>query len=413
MSKIQSIRAIEILDSRGIPTLRSTVTLSDGISGTASVPSGASTGKFEALELRDGDPARYVGKGVLKAAGHVNNDLAALLKGFDPADQTKLDTAMIALDDTEDKSRLGANALLSVSLAAARAAANAAKLPLYRYLGGGKALTLPRPMCNVINGGAHASNNIDIQEFMIAPITPPSFAEGLRWVAECFQKLKSILKSRGLPVAVGDEGGFAPDLSSDTDVLDLLSESVRACGYTEKIGFAIDAATSEWFTSEGVYSLPKSKKLYSQTELIDYWEQLASRYPLFSVEDGLAEEDWEGWQRMNHRLGGRLILVGDDLFVTNTKRLKKGIDLLCANAILIKPNQIGTLTETAEAIRLAKQHGYTTIMSHRSGETEDTTIADLAVAFGTDMIKTGSLSRSERVAKYNRLLEIEQELKNE
>lgn len=410
MTKIQSIKALEILDSRGVPTLRTTVTLSDGKTGTASVPSGASTGAFEALELRDGDSSRYGGKGVLKAIEHVNKDILERLYGFDAYAQKELDAAMLQLDGTADKSRLGANAILSVSLSAARAAAASAGLPLYRYLGGTGALTLPRPMCNVINGGAHAGNNIDIQEFMIAPLAPPSFAEGLRWAAECFLKLKSILKSRRLSVAVGDEGGFAPDLPSAEEALNLLSAAVKEAGYEGKIGFALDAATSEWYTEQNDYLLPKAKTRLTSEDLISYWEGLAARYPLFSLEDGLAEEDWEGWKALTARLGGKIKLVGDDLFVTNPLRIQRGIDLKCANAVLIKPNQIGTLTETAEAIRLAKAHGYATIMSHRSGETEDTTIADLAVAYGTDMIKTGSLSRSERVAKYNRLLEIEQEL---
>lgn len=409
MSAIKDVRAIEILDSRGFPTVRATVTLVDGAQGVASVPSGASTGTFEAVELRDGDSSRFGGKGVLKAVYNVNYVIAPALKGYSATDQSKIDGIMRELDGTHNKGQLGANAILSVSLATARAAAASTGLPLYKYLGGNKAVTLPVPICNVINGGLHASNNVDIQEFMIAPVGASSFSEGLRWSAEIFQTLKKILKKRDLSTAVGDEGGFAPDLASNEEALELLVEATAAAGYTDKVKFALDAASSDWSKSGG-YIMPKSARTFTVQSLIDYWQGIVSKFPVISIEDGLAEEDWQGWISLNKTMGHSIQLVGDDLFVTNTERLAKGIELAAANAILIKPNQIGTLTETAEAIMLAKKHGFNTIMSHRSGETEDTTIADLAVAYGTEQIKTGSLSRSERVAKYNRLLEIEAEL---
>jgi len=410
MTKIKQIHSIEILDSRGFPTLRTTVILDNGAKGIASVPSGASTGTFEAVELRDGDKSRYGGKGVLNAVSHVNTVIANALKGRDARNQSELDALMMSLDGTPNKAKLGANAILSVSLALAKASAESAQLPLYRYLGGEKAVQLPVPICNVINGGLHASNNVDIQEFMIAPAGAPTFAEGLRLTAEIFQTLKKILKKRGLSTAVGDEGGFAPDLASNEAALDFLTEATAEAGYTAKVRYALDAAASDWMTEGGGYVMPKSQNSFTIDTMIDYWRDIVSTYPVISIEDGLAEEDWNGWIALNKTLGHSIQLVGDDLFVTNPKRLQKGIELAAANAILIKPNQIGTLSETAEAIKLAKENGFNTIMSHRSGETEDTTIADLAVAFGTDQIKTGSMSRSERTAKYNRLLEIEAEL---
>ncbi|MFA5449493.1 MAG: phosphopyruvate hydratase [Clostridia bacterium] len=407
---IKKIEALEILDSRGFPTVRAKVTLENGIIGEASVPSGASTGTFEAVELRDGDKTRFFGKGVLKAVSNVNDIIAKDLVGVDAREQEKIDRRMIALDGTHNKGKLGANAILAVSLAVAHAAAASEGLPLYKYLGGDEAVTLPLPICNVINGGQHASNNVDIQEFMIAPTKAASFSEGIRWSAEVFQKLKSILTSKGLSTAVGDEGGFAPNLEDNEAALDLLNEAVKAAGYEGKIDFALDCAASEWLVENGDYVMPKQNITYNKEEIIEYWEKLVKEYPIISIEDGANEEDWETWVKLNAKLGKKVQLVGDDLFVTNSIRLQKGIDLKAANSILIKPNQIGSLTETLEAIKLAKSAGYTTIMSHRSGETEDTTIADLAVAFGTDMIKTGSLSRGERTAKYNRLLEIEKDL---
>lgn len=409
MSKIKQIKALEILDSRGFPTVRATVVLNNGAFGTASVPSGASTGTFEAVELRDND-SRFGGKGVQRAVNNVNTEIASALIGKDARDQEELDNLMLKLDGTPNKARLGANAILSVSLAVARAAANSAGFPLYRYLGGDNAVRLPVPICNVINGGLHASNNVDVQEFMIAPSEAPSFGEGIRWAAEVFQKLKKILSKRGLSTAVGDEGGFAPNLASNEEALELLVEATREAGYEGKIKFALDAASTDWREADGGYIMPKSGRRFTSDTLIDYWKDMTDRFPVVSIEDGLNEEDWDGWINLTKALGGATQLVGDDLFVTNPLRLQKGIEIGAANAILIKPNQIGTLTETAEAIRLAKKHGYNTIMSHRSGETEDTTIADLAVAFSTDQIKTGSLSRSERTTKFNRLLEIEAEL---
>lgn len=409
-SRIKSIKAMEILDSRGIPTIKTTVTLDSGIMGSAAVPSGASTGKFEAVELRDNDEQRYLGKGVLRAVENVNVEIAAALMDMVAEQQEDIDNKLIQLDGTENKARLGANATLSVSLAVARAAANNANIELYKYLGGMKARKLPVPMCNVINGGAHANNNLDIQEFMIVPTGAQSFSEGLRMCAEIFQHLKKLLIARKKTVSVGDEGGFAPDLQNNEAALSLLEDAVTKAGYSQHIRFTLDAAASEWMTEEGDYHLPKAKLNMSKHKLIEYWEDMVRKYPIISIEDAANEEDWQLWQLLNEKLGKSIQLVGDDLFVTNTKRLSKGIELRAANSILIKPNQIGTLTETINAIEMAKKAGFTTIMSHRSGETEDAIIADLAVGLGTDQIKTGSLSRSERTAKYNRLLEIEMQL---
>lgn len=375
------------------------------------MPSGASTGKFEALELRDGDKARFGGKGVCKAVSHIDSELCAALAGMDACDTAAVDRAMIVLDGTSDKSRLGANAILAVSLASAHAAAAAYGLPLYRFLGGAAADTLPVPMMNVLNGGAHAANNIDIQEFMIMPVGAPSFSEGLRWCAEVFHTLAGILKSDGHSTAVGDEGGYAPDLSSDEDAVRVLLRAIEQAGYKPYDDFvlAIDAASSEWADENG-YFLPKRRTRLTAAELTAYWEDLCKKYPIRSIEDALGEEDWAGWKTLTAQLGSGVQLVGDDFFVTNTQRLARGIEEHCANSILIKLNQIGSLTETMDAIKMARRAGYTAIVSHRSGETEDTTIADLAVALCTGQIKTGAPSRSERVAKYNRLLRIEQSL---
>ncbi|HEY8444371.1 MAG TPA: phosphopyruvate hydratase [Clostridia bacterium] len=411
-TSIKNIFAREILDSRGNPTVEAIVTLEGGAQGVAAVPSGASTGMFEAVELRDGDKKRYLGKGVLKAVNNVNTEIFQALKGKDALDYATNDKIMLELDGTENKSRLGANAILSVSLAASKAAANALGIPLYKYLGGASATGLPVPMCNIINGGAHASNNIDVQEFMIMPVNAPSFTEGIRWCAEVFHHLAKVLKSKGLSTAVGDEGGFAPNLNSVEEALDTIMQAIENAGYrpNDDIKIALDAASSEWYTEQGDYFLPKNQKRMTADELIEYWDKLSSKYPIISLEDGLAEEDWEGWKKLTAKLGKRVQLVGDDLFVTNTKRLQKGIDNQVANSILIKPNQIGSLSETINAVKMAQNAGYTAVMSHRSGETEDTTIADLAVATGATQIKTGSLSRSERIAKFNRLLLIEHEL---
>lgn len=408
---IQNVYGREILDSRGNPTVEAVVTLEDGTSATAAVPSGASTGEFEALELRDGDPARYGGKGVQKAVNNVNTELRNALIGQDASRTAELDTQMIRLDGTPDKSRLGANAILAVSLASARAAATAMQLPLYRFLGGAVADTLPVPMMNVLNGGAHAANNIDIQEFMIMPVGAPNFREGLRMCAEVFHTLAAILKKEGLSTAVGDEGGYAPDLADDEEAIQYLLRAIEQAGYHAYDDFvlAIDAASSEWASDNG-YLLPKHQKRYTADELIAYWETLVNKYPIRSIEDALGEEDWDGWKKLTATLGDRVQLVGDDLFVTNTQRLQKGIDQSCGNSILIKLNQIGSLTETMNAIKMAHRAGYTAIVSHRSGETEDTTIADLAVALNAGQIKTGAPSRTERVAKYNRLLRIEEAL---
>ncbi|MBN1778283.1 MAG: phosphopyruvate hydratase [Clostridiales bacterium] len=408
---IQKIHGREILDSRGNPTAEAEVTLSSGVTGLAAVPSGASTGIFEALELRDKDPQRFGGKGVRRAVGHINVEINKLLSGADAADTTKIDRMMIEADATKDKSNFGANAILAVSLAAAKAAANAQGVPLYRFIGGANAKTLPVPMMNVLNGGAHAANNIDIQEFMIMPVGAPSFSEGLRWCAEVFHTLARILKSDGLSTAVGDEGGYAPDLKSDEEAIQYLLRAIGEAGYKPYDDFmlAIDAASSEWKAESG-YFLPKHRISYTVDELIDYWGKIVSKYPIASLEDALDEEDWDGWEKLTKRLGGKVQLVGDDLFVTNTQRLKKGINEGSANSILIKLNQIGSLSETIDAVKMAQQAGFTTVISHRSGETCDTTIADLAVALNAGQIKTGAPSRGERVAKYNRLLRIEEDL---
>jgi len=411
-TSIETATASEILDSRGNPTLQAEITLACGAKGVAAVPSGASTGAFEAVELRDGDPKRYLGKGVLHAVENVNTKIAGRIRGMDALDQQALDRAMIDLDGTANKSKLGANAILSVSLAAAKAAADALELPLYRYLGGVWARELPVPMMNILNGGAHAGNNIDAQEFMVMPTGAPNFAEGLRWCAEVFHSLKKVLADRGLSTAVGDEGGFAPDLDGDEEALATILKAIENAGYKPGSQFmiAMDPASSEWYQKDGTYFLPKKGTRMSSSELISHWENLMAKYPIISLEDGLAEEDWEGWRQMTGRLGGKAQLVGDDLFVTNTERLKKGIQKGVANSILIKLNQIGTLSETLDAIKMAQRAGYTAVISHRSGETADTTIADLAVAVNAGQIKTGAPSRSERVSKYNRLLEIERQL---
>ena len=410
-SIICDIHGREIIDSRGNPTVEAVVTLEDGSAGAAAVPSGASTGQFEALELRDGDASRFGGKGVQKAVGSINTEIRAALIGMDAVRTAEIDAAMLALDGTREKSRLGANAVLAVSLACAHAAANSLGLPLYRFLGGVAADTLPVPMMNILNGGAHAANSIDVQEFMIMPVGAPDFREGLRWCTEVFHKLAAILKAKGHSTAVGDEGGYAPNLESDEEAIRYLLRAIEEAGYRPGGDFvlAMDAASSEWKDENG-YFLPKSKKRFTTDELIAHWKSLVEKYPIRSIEDALDEEDWEGWRKLTAELGDRVQLVGDDFFVTNTERLQKGIDRRCANSILIKLNQIGSLTETIDAIKLAGRAGYTAIVSHRSGETEDTTIADLAVALNAGQIKTGAPSRSERVAKYNRLLRIEEEL---
>lgn len=408
---IQNLYGREIIDSRGNPTVEAVVELEGGAVGCAAVPSGASTGQFEALELRDQDPARFGGKGVLKAVKNINTVIRDALTGMDAARTACIDRRMIELDGTPDKSALGANAILAVSLACAHAAANGLGIPLYRFIGGAGGVSLPVPMMNILNGGAHAANNIDIQEFMIMPIGAPSFREGLRWCTEVFHTLASLLRSDGHATAVGDEGGYAPNLDSDEDAIEYLLHAVEKAGYRpgEDFVLAIDAASSEWKTEEG-YFLPKRKASFTTEELIGYWEKLTGKYPIASIEDALGEEDWTGWQELTARLGGRIQLVGDDFFVTNTRRLERGIQGHCANSILIKLNQIGSLTETIQATQTAHRAGYTAIVSHRSGETEDTTIADLAVALNAGQIKTGAPSRSERVAKYNQLLRIEEEL---
>lgn len=411
MTIITKVLAREILDSRGNPTLEVDVFLEGGYWGRAAVPSGASTGRFEALELRDGDRSRYLGKGVLKAKEKVEEVIAPKVVGLDALEQTYIDRVMIELDGTENKSNLGANAILGVSLAIAKAAADATGLPLYRYIGGANANLLPVPMMNIINGGAHADNNLDIQEFMIMPLGASNFREGLRMAVEVFHNLKGILKEKGLATSVGDEGGFAPDLKSNEEAIGIIIKAIESAGYSpgEEVYIALDAASSEFYNrEEGVYEL-EGKRL-SSDEMIEYYEGLIKRYPIVSIEDGLAEDDWDGWRVLTERLGGKVQLVGDDLFVTNTRRLMEGIEKGIANSILIKLNQIGTLTETLEAIDMAQRAGYTTVISHRSGETEDTTIADLAVAVKAGEIKAGSLSRTDRLAKYNQLLRIEEEL---
>ena len=404
----------EILDSRGNPTVEAEVVLDDGTIGRGMAPSGASTGEFEALELRDGDKGRYLGKGVLAAVDHINNEICEEIVGMDASDIYAIDKAMIDLDGTKDKSKLGANAILAVSIACARAAAASLDIPLYRFLGGVNGNRLPVPMMNILNGGAHATNTVDTQEFMIMPVGAPSFREALRWCAEVFHALASILKSRGLATSVGDEGGFAPNLSSDEETIETILEAIRKAGYEPGRDFmlAMDAASSEWKSpkGKGFYKLPKAGTEYTSSELIAHWKSLIEKYPIISIEDGLDEEDWEGWQEMTRELGDKVQLVGDDLFVTNTERLSKGIKLGAGNAILIKLNQIGSVSETLEAIKMAHKAGYAAVTSHRSGETEDTTIADLAVDLNTCQIKTGAPSRTERVAKYNQLLRIEDDL---
>ncbi|MBK5274720.1 MAG: phosphopyruvate hydratase [Desulfuromonadales bacterium] len=412
MSEIVDVYAREILDSRGNPTLEVEVYLESGAFGRAAVPSGASTGVREALELRDGDKSRYLGKGVLKAVDNVNNEIADEIIGMDADDQVGIDQKMIELDGTDDKSKLGANAILGVSLAVAKAAADEAGLPLYKYIGGTNARELPLPMMNIINGGAHADNNVDIQEFMIMPAGATNFKEALRMGAEIFHALKTVLKSKGYNTAVGDEGGFAPDLKSNEEALEVIMEAIVKAGYKpgEDVLLALDVASSELF-KDGVYTLEnETRKVKTPLELVDFYEDLVNRYPIISIEDGMAENDWDGWKLLTDRLGKRIQIVGDDLFVTNPAILKEGIQKGIANSILIKLNQIGTLTETLEAIEMAKRAGYTTVISHRSGETEDTTLADLAVAVNAGQIKTGSLCRTDRVAKYNQLLRIEDEL---
>ena len=409
MSEIISVHARQILDSRGNPTVEAEVILDSGATGRAAVPSGASTGAFEAVELRDGDGSRYGGKGVDQAVEHVRITLAGALMGVDALDQREIDAAMIELDGTPNKSSLGANAILGVSLAVARAAADESGLSLYRYVGGTDAHVLPVPMMNVINGGAHADNNIDLQEFMLVPLGADSFAEGLRIGAETFHALKGLLKERGLVTAVGDEGGFAPDLASNEEAITAILEAADRAGHRDDIAIAIDAASTEVY-ADGRYRLAGEGRELSTAEMVDYLAELCDRHPIVSIEDGLAEDDWDGWQLLTERLGGRVQLVGDDLFVTNVERLQRGIDSGAANSILVKVNQIGTLSETLDAVRLAHRSGYTAVMSHRSGETEDTTIADLAVATNCGQIKTGAPSRSDRVAKYNQLLRIEEEL---
>lgn len=403
----------QIVDSRANPTVEAEVYLADGSMGRAASPSGASTGQFEALELRDGDKSRYVGKGVLKAVANVNGPIAEAIVGLDASDVYAVDQAMLALDGTEDKSKLGANAILAVSLASAKAAAQSAGLPLYRFLGGTAANVLPVPMMNILNGGAHAANTVDTQEFMIMPAGAPSFAEGLRWCTEVFHALQGLLKAEGLATSVGDEGGFAPNLKTDEECIEYILKAIEKAGYKPGKDFvlAIDAAASEWKGDKpGTYKQPKQGTEFTTDELIEHWAKLADKYPIASLEDGLDEEDWEGWQKLTAKLGKRLQLVGDDLFVTNTKRLAKGIELTAGNAILIKLNQIGSLSETIAAMQLAANNGFRAVVSHRSGETEDVTIADLVVAMNAGQIKTGAPNRSERVAKYNQLLRIEEEL---
>jgi len=411
-ASIKNINAREILDSRGNPTVEVDVILKNGIAGRAAVPSGASTGEHEAVELRDGDKKRYLGKGVSKAVSNVNKEIAKLLAGKDASQQKKIDDLLISSDGTPNKSRLGANAILGVSLACARAAANAAKLPLYRYIGGSKAKILPVPMMNIINGGSHADNNVDLQEFMIMPFGAPTFKDALRIGAEVFHHLKSILHKKNMSTSVGDEGGFAPNLKSNEEAIQVILEAIEAAGYKpgDDVKIALDPASSEFYKNGKYYLEAEAKPEKTSAQMVDFYEDWANKYPLFSIEDGLSENDWDGWKILTDRIGSRVQLVGDDLFVTNSRRLQMGIDRKTANSILVKVNQIGTLTETIEAVKLAQKNGYTAVMSHRSGETEDTTIADLAVALSTGQIKTGSLCRTDRMAKYNQLLRIEEEL---
>lgn len=412
--EIEKVIGREIMDSRGNPTVEAEVYLADGTVARGTAPSGASTGEFEALELRDGDKSRYLGKGVQKAVENINTIINEAISGLDASDIYAVDKAMIEADGTKDKSKLGANAILAVSIACCRAAATALDIPLYRFLGGVSGNRLPVPMMNIVNGGCHAlSSGLDVQEFMVMPVGAPSFKEGLRWCSEVFHALASILKERGLATSVGDEGGFAPALASDEEAIETIFEAVKKAGYEPEKDFmiAMDAASSEWKTKEkGKYKLPKAGTVYTSEELIEHWKKLVEKFPIISIEDALDEEDWEGWKKLTVELGDKVQLVGDDLFVTNIKRLSKGISLGCGNSILIKLNQIGSVSETLEAIKMAHEAGYTAIASHRSGETEDTTIADLAVALNTCQIKTGAPSRSERVAKYNQLLRIEEQL---
>ena len=414
MTEIAAIHAREILDSRGNPTVEADVILAEGATGRAAVPSGASTGEHEAVELRDGDKSHYLGKGVLQAVENIESILAPELTGMDATNQRLLDATMISLDGTQNKSRLGANAILAVSMAAARASANALHLPLYRYLGGVNASILPTPMMNILNGGAHADNNVDFQEFMVMPVGAERFSDALRWGAEVFHTLKGVLKKRGYNTAVGDEGGFAPSLKSNVEAIEVILEAIELAGYKagEDIAIALDPAASEFYDKErGVYVFKKSDKSERSSEdMARFWESWVKQYPIISIEDGLAEDDWDGWKYLTELLGEQIQLVGDDLFVTNTERLQRGIEEGVANSILIKVNQIGTISETLEAIDLGRRYGYTSIISHRSGETEDTFIADLAVATGAGQIKTGSASRTDRIAKYNQLLRIEEEL---
>ena len=411
--EIEKVIGREIIDSRGNPTVEAEVYLVDGTVGRGTAPSGASTGEFEALELRDGDKDRYLGKGVIKAVNNINTEINDLLAGMNASDIYAIDKAMIKADGTKDKSKFGANAILAVSIAAAKAAAQSLEIPLYRFLGGISGNKLPVPMMNILNGGAHAANTVDVQEFMIMPVGADSFKEALRWCSEVFHNLSALLKENGLATSVGDEGGFAPDLSSDEEAIEYILKAVERAGYEPGKDFmiAMDAASSEWKgEKKGEYILPKAGTKYTSEQLIEHWKKLVEKYPIISIEDALDEEDWEGWEKLTKELGDKVQLVGDDLFVTNTERLSKGIELNCGNSILIKLNQIGSVSETLEAIKMAHKAGYTAISSHRSGETEDTTIADLAVALNTCQIKTGAPSRSERVAKYNQLLRIEEQL---
>ncbi len=413
MGIIVDVYGREVLDSRGNPTVEVEVVLEDGSFGRAIVPSGASTGAFEAVELRDGDKDRYMGKGVQNAVDHVNEDIAEILLGVEAEDQRAIDAAMIEADGTDNKGNFGANAILGASLAAAKAAADAAELPLYKYVGGAGAHVLPTPMMNILNGGVHADNNVDFQEFMIMPVGAPSFKEALRWCVEIYHTLKKVLHDAGLGGGVGDEGGFAPNFTTNKEPLEYISKACEIAGYKPGVDimFAMDPASTEFYNAEtGKYVLAGEGRELTSDEMVDYWTALVDEFPIISIEDGMAEEDWDGWKKLTERIGDRVQLVGDDLFVTNSKRLKKGIDMGCANAILIKVNQIGSLTETLEAIEMAKQAGYACVMSHRSGETEDSTIADLAVACNTGQIKTGAPCRSDRIAKYNQLLRIEEEL---
>ena len=413
MSEILDVYGREVLDSRGNPTVEVEVVLDDGSFGRVMVPSGASTGAFEAVELRDGDKGRYLGKGVTKAVDHVNKELADAVIGMEAFDQRAIDAALKEADGTPNKGNLGANAILGVSLAVARAAAQSTGLELYQYLGGVNGHTLPTPMMNILNGGVHADNNVDFQEFMIMPVGAPTFTEGLRWCAEVYHTLKNVLKESGHSTGVGDEGGFAPDLKTNAEPFEYITRAVEAAGYKPGVDFmyAMDPATTELYdAARGVYVLAGEGRELTTDEMIDYWEALVEKYPIISIEDGLAEEDWDGWVKLTKRIGNKVQLVGDDLFVTNTERLKKGIEMGAANAILVKVNQIGTLTESLEAIEMAKRAGYACVVSHRSGETEDSTIADLAVATNSGQIKTGAPCRSDRIAKYNQLIRIEDEL---